>query len=86
MGGLSYKIVIYFDCLKKQIKELKLKDVYIISLIGNHEYTNLRGIYSECSQDDNSCMDYFTDPALRKDRKTFLTLVLAKIFFIMIPK
>lgn len=57
----DYKIVIYFDCLKKQIKELKLKDVYIISLIGNHEYMNLKKIYKYVSPYNLDTRDDFIE-------------------------
>jgi len=41
------KIVYFFDNLREQSK--KLKDVYIISIIGNHEFMNLKKIYKYVS-------------------------------------
>lgn len=69
------KVLMFMTILKEQSKKLnkeKNLNVHIISLIGNHEFTNLRGIYSKCSHEDSSCIDYYTSPDLRVDRRAFI--------------
>ena len=69
------KVLVFMDYLRERAKtarETLGKNIYIKSLIGNHEFTNLRGIYSNCNSKDNSCIEYFTNPELRKDRRAFI--------------
>ena len=53
------KIVYFFDNLKEQSK--KLKEVYIISIIGNHEFMNLIKIYKYVSPNNLNIRDQFID-------------------------
>lgn len=53
------KIIYFFDILKEQSK--KLNNVYIISIIGNHEFMNLNKIYKYVSPNNLNSRNDFID-------------------------
>ena len=53
------KIIYFFDLLKEQSK--KLNNVYIISIIGNHEFMNLNKIYKYVSPKNLNSRNDFID-------------------------
>lgn len=53
------KIIYFFDNLKEQGK--KLKDVYIISIIGNHEFLNLKKVYKYVSPNNLNNRNQFIE-------------------------